>query len=1067
MTFAPLYNDNVIKKKFSDIEVTTKQRKLANAWIDKIKNKELEKEVENYDVFRETILIELLGYPRDEIKFEVKDVEFSVTDVQGTTHVVFEAKGTKTKDLFARQNYGKKEQENPVLQTVSNMQRFAPPAAYGVCTNYNDFVLLDRDLGITKCHKFVFTDIKNNLEKLKEFIGIFSYGKLVKEKSLVILYEKSLTVEKEFTEEFYKLFHETRLMLIKAFQEKEGVTKNNAIYFTQIFLNRLIFIFFVEDRGFVSDNHLFTNRMYTILESVPFSKYSKKVYNEIMELFVAFDKGDPELGVFGFNGGLFSGEIPHRIYFSDLKEPDFFSDVRQNSKLLKSTKLNEKAQKILDKYRDQFSPIISNLLLMDSFDFNTEVNVNILGHIFEQSISDLEELKNIGVSRRKTFGVYYTPEYITDYICRHTIIQYLSKSGVNTVDELIREYKNNLDELEVKFKNIQILDPSCGSGAFLIKAIDTLLEIHKGIQEYNQSSEKYSTGGQFKLTPWNEETEIRAIIENNIYGVDINPESIEITKLSLFLKLASNNRKLLGLSKNIKVGNSLVDDKSVDERAFSWQEQFPHVFHDPKLKKHESELKLSKKMDDGFDIVIGNPPYVKSRDKIISDIEKEAIESNFNSAIGMWDLYVPFMQLGLDLLKTNGKFGMIVKDTLGEASYTSNLISFIENKNHLYQIDFFPGVKVFGNKVGVENKIAFVEKKISKEPSKRILHNPTIYDIETLPVISGLKKYVACQQEIQIDTSDCFSLGDICIASYGLRLNSDKGDKKFKFKKKDLLSQKKNSKNNRIYTEGKHIGEFVISKNLYVEWGTERSPKRLVRPTFPELYAPEKLLMSRQKRITAYSDQGHICDNTIIVGVLAKDLENVENSHLKTYYDNIQTPRKEIEKNSRGFRLKYILGILNSSLAKYFLKHNSGGKIDSYPDDWKKIPIKNISLLQQNNIEKKVKNLIELHSKIVSRRIHLKEKISNDFEIDLKLSKIISHEDSGSSLSFLIEKILKKKLTFDVQSSLDDYFERYSDELKKSKTKIKESKADLNDSIYDIYDVSINAQKIIESDLFG
>ena len=88
MAFAQLYNETVIKKNFSDIEITTLQRKLANRWVDKIKNKELEKEVENYDIFKEIILIGILGYPQDEIKFEKKDVEFSVTDVDEITHVV-------------------------------------------------------------------------------------------------------------------------------------------------------------------------------------------------------------------------------------------------------------------------------------------------------------------------------------------------------------------------------------------------------------------------------------------------------------------------------------------------------------------------------------------------------------------------------------------------------------------------------------------------------------------------------------------------------------------------------------------------------------------------------------------------------------------------------------------------------------------------------------------------------------------------------------------------------------------------------------------------------------------
>ena len=111
---------------------------------------------------------------------------------------------------------------------------------------------------------------------------------------------------------------------------------------------------------------------------------------------------------------------------------------------------------------------------------------------------------------------------------------------------------------------------------------------------------KYSVGSQFSLTKWSEENEIKTIIETNIFGVDINPESIEITKLSLFLKLASKDHKLIGLYKNIKSGNSLINDKTVDVRAFAWNDNFPSI-----LRREENNK--------GFDIIIGNPPYVSQK----------------------------------------------------------------------------------------------------------------------------------------------------------------------------------------------------------------------------------------------------------------------------------------------------------------------------------------------------------------------------------------------------------------------------------------------------------------------
>ena len=100
---------------------------------------------------------------------------------------------------------------------------------------------------------------------------------------------------------------------------------------------------------------------------------------------------------------------------------------------------------------------------------------------------------------------------------------------------------------------------------------------------------------QFTLTKWNEESEAKKIIENNIFGVDINEESAEITKLSLFLKIATSNRKLIDLSKNILVGNNVVDDDSIDTKYFNWNSEFKEIIK-----------------GDGFDVVIGNPPYIRN-----------------------------------------------------------------------------------------------------------------------------------------------------------------------------------------------------------------------------------------------------------------------------------------------------------------------------------------------------------------------------------------------------------------------------------------------------------------------
>ena len=396
-------------------------------------------------------------------------------------------------------------------------------------------------------------------------------------------------------------------------------------------------------------------------------EHSRKIYDDISELFIAFNKGSKVLGVQEYNGGLFDGIIPNKIFFYDLQDPSFFSDVRQYSKLSKSIKLDEKSEKILQQFQNQINPIITNLLIMDSFDFNSEVNVNILGHIFEQSISDIEALKEKKDSRRKKEGVYYTPEEITSYLCRNTILPYLSKSGKTTIFGLIQEYKENIEELEAKFDDLKILDPACGSGAFLNKAIDILLDLHHQIQIHKGSEQ--TTAGQKQLTEWNETDRALAIIERNIYGVDINQESVDISKLSLFLKIASPTRKLTNLSNYLKVGNSIVEDRSLDQKGFLWENEFPEV------------LKIDK-----FDIVIGNPPY---GEEIPKDYKKY-FKENYASATGRYDSYFYFIEKGISFLRDQGELGFIVPDTWLTNVQSQKLREFVLDNCSIKQIMSLP-----------------------------------------------------------------------------------------------------------------------------------------------------------------------------------------------------------------------------------------------------------------------------------------------------------------------------------------------------------------------------------------
>ncbi len=169
----------------------------------------------------------------------------------------------------------------------------------------------------------------------------------------------------------------------------------------------------------------------------------------------------------------------------------------------------------------------------------------------------------------------------------------------------------------------RVIDPACGSGAFLIAAFDYLMHQYERVdRELNALGYKPKNGNSLEFD--------RSILSNNLYGVDLLPESAEITKLSLWLKTAEPGKTLTYLDDNIKAGNSIVADSNVADTAFDWQAEFCQIF-----------------ADGGFDVVIGNPPYV--RQKLFSSL-KPYLQANYESYHGMADMYTYFYEKGFKLL---------------------------------------------------------------------------------------------------------------------------------------------------------------------------------------------------------------------------------------------------------------------------------------------------------------------------------------------------------------------------------------------------------------------------------
>lgn len=541
--------------------------------------------------------------------------------------------------------------------------------------------------------RFLFTRIFQRTMLLAEF------GKSGLEKVL----EDQWVQEKELEKGFYKEYQSYReavyQAIIAANPSFEG-TRGTLVRLTQRFLDRCIFILFCEDMGKALDfpNDLLRDMLARASTSPDFSPDFTNIWDLVKQLFRAMRDGGPfppSHTINRFNGGLFEESpelealcIPNHVFCAKGQgESSETLSIDKRTLLYLSASYNFGAH---------------------GADHQRTITLYALGRIFEQSITDLEYMEAEAdgketlatVNKRKRDGVYYTPEWVTNYIIKETVGARLadiradlglelgavlpeadltnyrsfltSKRRKKTPDNKATRMMRALDLYEEALNKVKVLDPSCGSGAFLIQALQFLLTERRTIAE-----ERARIAGTASL--FDNDANMRAILSNNLYGVDINPESVEITQLALWLNTALPGKPLSNLDTHIRCGNSLVGPDfedfynrkhpetlfaGLDEQTresvnvFDWAEAFPEVLG-PGVSEDER----------GFDCVIGNPPYVKLQNfrKVKQDESDYYIEATdagdvpvFESAqTGNFDLYLPFIEKGISLLNPKGRMGYI------------------------------------------------------------------------------------------------------------------------------------------------------------------------------------------------------------------------------------------------------------------------------------------------------------------------------------------------------------------------------------------------------------------------
>ena len=490
---------------------------------------------------------------------------------------VIELKGANT-DLDADRFDGRTS-----VQRCWDYLNALPDCPWGIVSNFVTIRLYHRDKMLLAYEEFSLQELRD-VSTFRQFFYLFERDGLLTSSTsqsprAMQLLKSSDDQRLAVGDKLYRMYSDHRFQLIRHLKTKHGKTRDAAIRIAQKLLDRIIFIAFCEQRGLLPDKCL--EQAYLTLP--PWSKVTNPRWRNFLDLFHAIDKGHERLErKTGYHGGLFR----HDPEVDDLQ--------------------------LADDWTLSFREIAG-------YDFRDEVNVEVLGHIFEKSIGDLQRLRTVSFfdgepveggrsaapsamrksAERKRSGTYYTPPDFTRFLVHETVAKL-----IQTRHEAIRIAQGlTLDDLAldsatpaltaywracwVDLTTIKVCDPACGSGAFLIQAYETFEDAYVRVADHRRAHEGAGAELLVGMIP-------DLILTENLHGVDLSEQAVEISQLALWIRSARRGKTLADLSENIVWGNSLVDDPAGHPKAMNWEATFPHVFN---------------RVERGFDCVIGNPPW--------------------------------------------------------------------------------------------------------------------------------------------------------------------------------------------------------------------------------------------------------------------------------------------------------------------------------------------------------------------------------------------------------------------------------------------------------------------------
>ena len=862
--------------------------------------------------------------------------------------------------------------------------------------------------------------------------------------------------EENISDKFYKDYSQFKHKIYN------NLVKNNPQYDklvlfkkSQKLLDRVLFILFAEDSGLVPPNAI--SKIVDQYEQLKELDEEQTLYSRFIKFFHHLNVGHKykTYSLPAYNGGLF-------------KEDEILDNVHIDDEIL-----------------------LDDMLHLSSYDFSTEVDVNILGHIFEHSLTEIEEitaelegtLVEREKSKRKKDGIFYTPKYITKYIVDNTIGALCNEKkkelNLNEIDEQILENSktkrgsltakaekifNNLDKYREYILSLKILDPACGSGAFLNQALDFLINEHKWIDEHKASLLKEA----FTISEYEKET-----VENNIYGVDINEEAVEIAKLSLWLRTAKKGRKLSTLSNNIKCGNSLINDPNIaGEKAFNWNEEFKEIMS-----------------NGGFDVVIGNPPYFSL--STFNKLFQDELKLNYINGDRFSDIYCLFYELGIKLLKVNGQISYITSNQWLQSQYGKILREyFLKNIDPIELINF-GGYKVFKDAT-VDSSI-FIGKKTPCNFNLNACHIKSDFD-ESDDIVSYIRSRMIKISDL---SNGRWQIIDKSIRKIRKKISNDKPKLKEHdveilrgiltgFNKAFIINTKtkedlcKNNHENlkiiKPLLRGRDIHRYKIDWNGLWLINTHNGYKGIPRIEIENYPSIKTHLDKFISEITKRADQGKTPYNLRNCTYL--DLMNKE----KIIYPETTVRRAEFYRDRENYfidktafmivgnNLGYYQSILASKLLQWFLEYDlrSLGKNSI---QYSKIFIENTPIPKTedtitNRFNAKSNFILNNENIIQQRKGKFVNRLIDNFELEKISPKLQSFYEYDFNQFRNELKKQKVELSLKQQDEWEDYFNEYKTEINQLQEQITKTDNEIDVMVYKLYNLTYDEVKIVDPNFF-